>query len=552
MRLVPPLPDPADSHERPLDERTAQRFDAVIIGAGFSGLYALHKLRGLGLTCRLYETGEGVGGTWYWNRYPGARCDSESYFYCYSFSEELLEEWTWTERFPAQEEIRRYLDFVADKFELRSDIQLGTRVTAAVYDEQRLRWRIETDRSDRVEARYVVSAVGAISAANVPDIPGLDSFKGRWFHTGRWPHEGVDLTGLRVGVIGTGSTGMQLIPVVAEQAGELTVFQRTPNFSMPARNAPLAPEFIAEVRATYPQIWEVTRNSPGGMPLPAPTQSFDEVDEAEAWRRYESAWEHGGVLVLQQFNDLLTNRRSNDFAAEFFRTKIREKVTDPAVAAKLMPTDHPIAAKRPVLDTNYYETFNEPHVHLVDLRETPITEITPNGIRTGDVEHELDVIVFATGFDAFTGSFLAIDFRGRGGARLADKWTDGPRAYLGLGIAGFPNLLTVNGPCNPAVLTNVPATIEHDVEWISDCIEHCEHHGITAIEPTQEAEDAWVRHVAELVEGTLYPLANSWWIGANIPGKPRVFMAYTGGLKRFRDHCAEVADAGYKGFELTS
>ena len=530
---------------------STSEFDAVIIGAGFSGLYMLHRLRDLGLRCRLYEAGGGVGGTWYWNRYPGARCDSESYFYCYTFSDELLQRWEWTERFPAQDEIMRYLNFVADTFDLRPDIQLDTSVVSAVYDDGSSRWHVETDVGDRVDARYVVTAVGSISAANVPQIPGLDTFTGDWYHTGRWPHEGVDLTGKRVGVIGTGSTGMQLIPVVAEQAAHLTVFQRTPNYSMPARNAPLDPAFIAEVKATYADINARTRQSAGGMPLPAPTQSFDEVDEAEARRRYEAAWELGGVMVLQQFNDLMTSQRSNDFAAEFFRDKIREIVDDPDVAAKLLPTGYPIAAKRPVLDTNYFETFNKPHVRLVDTRQTPITEITSAGIRTGDELHEVDVIVFATGYDAFTGSFLRMDIRGRGGVRLADRWANGPTAYLGLGIAGFPNLLTVNGPCSPAVLTNVPATIEHDVEWIADCIAHLEANDITSIEPTVEAEQAWVRHVADALEGTLFPLADSWWMGANIPGKPRVFMAYTGGLNVFRERCSEVARAGYEGYELT-
>jgi cation diffusion facilitator CzcD-associated flavoprotein CzcO len=526
-------------------------FDAVIIGAGFSGLYMLHRLRTLGFRCRLYETGDGVGGTWYWNRYPGARCDSESYFYCFTFDDELLQEWNWTERFPAQEEIRLYLNYVADKFALRTHIQLQTRVATATYDDAKLRWRVTTDAGDDVEARYVVTAVGSISAANVPEIPGLEAFTGRWFHTGRWPHEGVDLTGLRVGVIGTGSTGMQLIPVVAQQAGELTVFQRTPNYSMPARNAPLDPAFIARVKATYPELNAVTRRSAGGMPIPGPTQSFDEVDEDEAHRRYEAAWAQGGVVVLQQFNDLLTNERSNEFAAEFFRQKIREAVDDPDIADKLTPLSYPIAAKRPVLDTDYFETFNEPHVHLVDVRATPITEITPTGIRVGNVEHELDVIIFATGYDAFTGAFRAIDIRGRGGVRLADRWADGPSTYLGLASAGFPNLLMVNGPLGPAVLTNVPATIEHDVEWISDCIEYLEQHEIISIEPTEPAEQAWVQHTADVAATTLYLKADSWWLGANIAGKPRMFMAYAGGLHKFRDRCSEIAAAGYEGFELT-
>ncbi|MBI5089091.1 MAG: NAD(P)/FAD-dependent oxidoreductase [Actinobacteria bacterium] len=530
---------------------TADEYDAVIVGAGFAGLYALHKLRSLGLRCRAYEAGDGVGGAWFWNRYPGARCDSESYFYCYSFSDELLQEWTWTERFPAQDEILRYLNFVADTFELRPDIQLNTRVVSAVYDDTARRWNVGTDAGDRVSARYVVSAIGSLSMANVPDIPGLDDFTGRWYHTGQWPHERVDLAGLRVGVIGTGSTGTQLIPVVAQEAAELTVFQRTPNFSMPARNAPLDPDFVAEVKATYPDLWHRARTSPGAMPLPAPTQAFDEVDEDEARRRYEEAWEGGGVLVLQQFNDLLTNPRSNEFAANFFREKIRSTVTDPAVAEALVPTGYPIAAKRPVLDTNYFETFNQPHVRLVNVKETPITRITATGIEVGDEVHELDVIIFATGYDAVTGAFASIDIRGRDGVRLVDTWADGPVAYLGLGIAGFPNLLTVNGPCNPALLTNVPVSIEHDVEWISDCIQYAEEHGITAIEPTQEAQDAWVQHVADAVEGTLFPLADSWWLGANIPGKPRRFMLYVGGHAAFRERCAEIAQAGYEGFALS-
>ncbi|MFN8225016.1 MAG: NAD(P)/FAD-dependent oxidoreductase [Gaiellales bacterium] len=524
--------------------------DAVVIGAGFSGIYVLHELRRLGLRCRLYEAGDDVGGAWYWNRYPGARCDSESWFYCFTFSDELLQEWTWTERFPAHEEIRRYLEFVTDRLDLRRDMQFATRVTSLVYDDASARWTVETDTGERAVARYVVMAVGSISATNVPEIPGLETFTGQWYHTGRWPHDDVDLTGKRVGVIGTGSTGMQLIPVVADNVAELVVFQRTPNYSMPARNRPLTPEFVAHVKANYRELNEATRSSGTGMPLPEPTLTFDEVDRDEARRRYEAAWAAGGVLVLQQFKDLLTNPESNEFAAEFFREKVRSIVRDPETAETLTPKGYPIAAKRPVLDTNYYETFNRPNVHLVDVNKQPITEITPTGIRAGDADHELDVIIFATGYDAFTGSYLRIDVRGRNGVRLADRWADGPTAYLGLGIAGFPNLLTVNGPCSPAVLTNVPATIEHDVEWIVECVAYLEEHGIVAFEPTEEAEASWVRHTAELIEGTLFPLANSWWIGANIPGKPRMFMAYSGGLKRFRDHCAEVAAAGYKGYAI--
>ena len=534
------------------ETRTTTEYDAVIIGAGFSGLYMLYRLRALGLRCRVYEAGSGVGGAWYWNRYPGARCDSESYFYCYSFSDELLQEWTWSQRFPEQREILAYLDFVADKFDLRPDIQLDTRVTAAKYDEVSHRWTVETDRGDRVEARYVVTAVGGLSAANIPDIAGLDEFEGDWYHTGQWPHEGVDLTGRRVGVIGTGSTGTQLIPVVAEQAGHLTVFQRTPNFSMPARNRPLDPDDVAEIKATYDEIWRRAKSSPGAMPLPAPTDRFDEVDEAEARRRYEAAWEHGGVLVLQQFSDLMQNPASNEFAAEFFREKIRGIVDDPETARTLMPTTYPIAAKRPVLDSNYYETFNRPDVDLVDVRTTPISRITPGGIRVGDTEYELDVIIFATGFDAVSGAFAAIDIVGRDGMPLVEKWRDGPTAYLGLAIAGFPNLFAINGPCNPALLTNVPVSIEHDVEWISDCISFLEREGISTFEPTEEAERRWVQHVADSVEGTLYLQADSWWLGANIEGKPRRFMLYVGGHDDFRRRCAEVAEHGYVGFRSAS
>ena len=528
---------------------TVDEVDAVVIGAGFAGLYALHRLRALGLRTRVYEAGTGVGGAWFWNRYPGARCDSESYFYCYSFSEEISAEWTWTQRFPPQDEIRRYLDFVADRLDLRPHIRFGTRVVAAHHDDATRRWTVTTDDGRRTDARYVVCAMGSLTAANVPDIPGLDDFGGRWLHTGRWPDEPVDLTGLRVGVVGTGSTGMQLIPVVATQVAELTVFQRTPNFSMPARNAPLDAATVADVKARYPDIWRKAKSSPGGSPIPAPTEGFDDVDEDEARRRYEAAWQEGGVVVLQQFDDLLSNPRSNEFAAEFFREKIRSIVHDPLTAATLTPVGYPIAAKRPVLDTNYYETFNSDHVHLVDVRRTPITRITRNGICVGEHEHELDVIIFATGFDAVTGSFGSIDFRGRDGVRLADRWADGPSAHLGMTIAGFPNLFTVNGPCNPALLTNVPVSIEHDVEWITDCIAALEADGFTSIEPTEEAERAWVRHVADAVDGTLYLEADSWWLGANIPGKPRRFMLYIGGHADFRARCDAVAKAGYTGFE---
>ncbi len=529
---------------------SAEEFDVIVIGAGFSGLYMLHRLRNLGLRCRVFEAGDGVGGAWYWNRYPGARCDSESYFYCYSFSDELLQEWNWSERFPAQPEIERYLNFAADRLDLRRDIRFNARVAAAVYDDAFLRWTVETQAGDKVRARYVVSAIGGLTTSNVPAIPGLDDFKGRWYHTGQWPKKGVDLSGKRVGVIGTGSTGTQAIPVIAQQAGDLTVFQRTPGYVMPARNAALDPDFVAEVKANYAEIWRKAKNSAGGMPFDPPTRTFDEVDEKEAYRLYEESWKNGGVRVVQVFKDVYSNLKSNEFAASFFRDKVRQTVKDPDVAEILAPKGYPIGAKRIVLDTNFYETFNLPNVHLVDVRKNPITKVTQTGIRAGDVDYPLDVIVFATGYDAITGSYTAIDFRGRGGIRLADRLADGPRSYLGLGFAGFPNLLTINGPCNPALGTNVPVSIEHDVEWISDCIEYLEKNAIKAIEPTLEAEEAWTDDTQARVVGSIFNQADSWQFGSNIPGKPRRFLLWLGGHFAFREKCAEVAAAGYQGFAL--
>jgi len=536
--------------ELPKDKRT-ETFDAVVVGAGFAGLYMLHKLRELGLTCRVFEAGEGVGGAWYWNHYPGARCDSESYFYCYSFSDEVLQEWTWSERFPGQPEIERYLNFVADRLDLRRDIRFNARVVAAHYNEDSRRWTIRTEAGDTAEARYLVTAIGGLTTANVPTIPGLGDFRGDWYHTGRWPREGVDLSGKRVGVIGTGSTGTQAIPVIARQAADLTVFQRTPAYIMPARNHPLDPGFVSAVKADYAAIWRKAKSSRGGMPYDPPTLDLDEVDEGEARRLYEEAWERGGVRVLQVFKDVYSNMKSNDFAANFFRDKVRQIVKDPATAETLAPKGYPVGAKRVALDTHYYETFNLPHVHVVDVKKNPITKITPTGICAGGVDYPLDVIVFATGYDAVTGSFRAMDIRGRDGLRLADRLAEGPRAYLGLAFAGFPNLLTVNGPCNPALSTNVPVSIEHDVEWIADCIAFLERNGIKAIEPSEEAEEAWGQDTQAKVAGSIFEQADSWQFGSNVPGKPRRFLLWLGGHAAFREKCAEVADAGYAGFRLT-
>jgi cation diffusion facilitator CzcD-associated flavoprotein CzcO len=532
--------------------KTDNNVDVLIIGAGFAGLYMLHKLRGQGLRCRLFEAGEGVGGAWYWNRYPGARCDSESYFYCYSFSEEILQEWTWSEKFPAQPEIERYLNFVADRLALRQDMQFGARVSSAIYDEASLRWTVETSAGDVAVARYVVTAIGGLTstAANLPAIDGMEDFAGRCYHSGQWPKEGVDLTGKRVGVLGTGSTGIQAIPVIARQAAELTIFQRTPAYIMPARNAPLDAEEVARIKADYPAIWQKAKAHRGGQPYDPPTIAFADVDEAEARRLQEDYWDRGGLRVLQLFNDVYSNPASRDFVERFFREKVRQIVKDPAKAEILEPKGYPIGAKRVALDTHYYETFNLPHVHVVDVKKTPITRITPAGILVGEREYPLDIIVCATGFDAVTGPFKAIDIRGRDGVRLADRLADGPRAYLGLSFAGFPNLLAVSGPCNPALSTNVPVSIEHDVEWIADAIAFCEQQGISAIEPSEDAEQAWVDDTQARAAGSLFEQADSWQFGSNVPGKPRRFLLWLGGLTAFREKCAAVAKAGYEGFML--
>jgi len=527
-------------------------FDAVVVGAGFSGLYMLYRLRQLGLSARVYEAGDGVGGTWYWNRYPGARCDSESVYYCYTFSPELAQEWEWTERYPAQPEILRYLNHVADRFDLRRDIQLNTRVTSATYDQATERWQIGTADGGRVTATYFITAIGCLSATNIPQIEGLDTFQGRWYHTSRWPHEGVDFTGQRVAVIGTGSTGIQAVPEIAKQAAQLTVFQRTPNYTVPARNAPLDPEAYRELKATYPAIQQKSRESGFGMPFAPPERSALSVTPEERQRIYEAGWQKGGFrFFLDTFNDIALNKAANDTAADFIRAKIQEIVHDPDTAELLMPRDYPYGTKRPPIDTDYYETFNRDNVKLVDLRRSPIETITPTGLRTTEAEYEFDSIVFATGFDAMTGGFFRIDIRGRDGLSLKDRWAAGPRTYLGISTHGFPNLFMITGPGSPSVLSNMPISIEQHVEWIADCIAYLRAHDLASVEPSLDAEDRWVAHVNEVAAGTLFPLANSWYLGANIPGKPRVFMPYVGGVGNYRKICADVAAKGYEGFVLT-
>jgi len=529
-----------------------RELDAVVIGAGFSGLYMLYRLRDvLGLRARVYETGDGVGGTWYWNRYPGARCDSESFYYCFSFSKELAQEWEWNSRYPEQPEILRYLNHVADRFDLRRDIQLEARVVSARFDEAGDRWEVATDRGERISARFLITGVGCLSATNVPEIPGLEHFEGDWYHTSRWPHEPVDFSGKRVGLIGTGSSGIQATPVIAAQAEHLTVFQRTPNFSVPARNAPLTPERQREIKAHYDEIWQRTRESAGGFPYVPVERSALDYSEEDRNAVFEQLWEDGGFKFLWgSFYDVLIDKRANATAAEFIRDKIREIVKDPATAEKLLPTDHPYGSKRPPIDTDYYRTFNRPNVSLVDIREAPIEEITTTGLRTRDAEYELDALVFATGFDAMTGALLRIDIRGVGGRSLASHWEAGPRTYLGLQVAGFPNFFTITGPGSPSVLCNMPVCIEQHAEWISDCIAHLREKGATRIEATPEAEEAWVAHVNEVSRQTLFWEARSWYLGANIPGKPRIFMPYAGGMASYRERCDEVVAKGYEGFAL--
>ena len=502
---------------------------------------------------RVYEAGSGVGGTWFWNRYPGARCDVESLEYSYSFSPELEQEWDWSERYAPQPEILRYINHVADRFDLRRDIQFDTRVTAAAFDETSGRWRVTTDRGDDVSARFCVMATGCLSAVTTPDIEGLRNFRGNWYHTGQWPHEGVDFSGQRVGVVGTGSSGIQSIPVIARQASHLVVFQRTPNFSLPARNEPLAPDTQAEVKAGYGILRDAARSSFSAIAVSAPTELALEVEPAERRRRYEAAWARGGLMSMTTtFRDLILDKAANDTAAEFIRSKIREIVVDPDVARVLTPTDHPFATKRPCLDTGYFETFNRDNVTLVDLRQTPITEIVPAGIRTTEGVHELDTIVFATGFDAMTGPLLRVDIRGRGDRPLGDKWSAGPRTYLGIATAGFPNLFILTGPGSPSVLSNMVMAIEQHVDWIADCLKFLGANGLGTIEATVEAEDAWVDHVNQLASATLIPRATSWYMGANVRGKPRVFLPYVGGFPQYRSTCDDVAADGYRGFRLTA
>jgi cyclohexanone monooxygenase len=531
----------------------SESYDVVVVGAGFAGMYMLHRLRGQGLSARVYEQGGDVGGTWYWNRYPGARCDVESMQYSYSFSDELQREWDWSERYAPQPEILKYANHVADRFKLRSDIQLNTRVDRAVFDEVANSWQVTTSDGNTVTAKYVVLATGCLSNARMPDIKGLKDFKGKVYHTGHWPHERIDFTGLRVGVIGTGSSGIQSVPVIAEQASHLTVFQRTANFSIPARNAALTSEEREAFRARYPEIRRFAREEArNGIYTDMPDRGALDDGDNERRSKYDARWTRGGLTFMSVYNNLALDKAANDTAANFVREKIAEIVRDPQTAKLLQPNNHPIGSKRICIDSDYFATFNRPNVTLVDIRSHPIDEILPNAVRTGAKDYEVDALVLATGFDAMTGSVARIDIRGRDGQTLNQKWAEGPKTYLGLMSAGFPNLFIITGPGSPSVLSNMIVSIEQHVDWITDCIAYMRDRGLDSMEANKEAEDKWVAHVNEVAHTTLYPQANSWYMGANIPGKPQIFMPYIGGVGAYRQICNDVAAKGYEGFAMES
>jgi cation diffusion facilitator CzcD-associated flavoprotein CzcO len=524
--------------------------DAVIVGAGFAGMYMLHRLRRLGFAARAIEAGSGVGGTWYWNRYPGARCDVESVQYSYQFDDALQQEWEWSERYAAQPEILRYANHVADRFDLRRDIQFNTRVLSATFDETEGRWTIETSDGARTSARFCIMATGCLSSPNVPMFDGLERFKGEQYHTGTWPHEEVDFTGKRVAIIGTGSSAVQSIPIIAGQAKHLVVFQRTPNYAVPAHNAPLDPAYVQAIKADYPNLRARAKMTMTGIDFDysdrKALETLPEVRTAE----YERRWQRGGLSFLGAFQDLMVSQEANDTAAEFVRGKIRDKVEDPQIAELLAPKNT-IGCKRLCVDIGYYETFNRPNVELIDVSEEPIEEITAHGVRARGRMHEVDAIVFATGFDAMTGALMKIDIRSRGGLRLQEKWREGPRTYLGVAMAGFPNLFTITGPGSPSALTNMLPTIEQHVEWIADVVGHMRDRQLGQIEPVPAAEEAWVAHVAEAAARTLRYTCSSWYLGVNIPGKPRVFTPYIGGFPKYVQRCNEIAANGYEGFVLS-
>lgn len=525
--------------------------DAVVVGAGFAGMYMCYKLREQGLAIQGFERGDGVGGTWYWNRYPGARCDVESMEYSYEFDEALQQEWQWTERYAPQPEILEYANHVADRFELRPHFKFETSVTSATFDEDQARWIVKTDQGDEIAARWCIMATGCLSSTNLPDFKGLHDFKGDWYHTGLWPKEGVDFSGKRVAVVGTGSSAIQSIPVIAKQAETLTVFQRTPNFSVPAHNGDLSPKFVEQIKSSYPQFREINRNTFSGFGgrWNRYEDSVMEATPEQRQARFDEKWALGGFHFLNSFGDIGASDGHNAFAAEYARDKIRS-IVDDAETAELLCPDQVIGCKRLCVDTGYFDTYNLPHVNLVSVKDHPIEHITENGLVTNGQEYEFDVIVFATGFDAMTGSLLNMNITGSDGQTLRDKWSAGPRTYLGLQTHGFPNLFMISGPGSPSVLTNMVVSIQQHVNWITGCINHMRLNQMDYVEAELNAENDWVQHNNTLAEPTLFPKCNSWYLGANVPGKPRVFMPYVGGFQTYTEKCDEVASKGYEGFVM--
>jgi len=530
-----------------------EEFDIVVIGAGFGGLYALYRFRRLGLRLKGYETGSGPGGTWYWNRYPGARVDLESMVYSYSFDEDLQQEWHWPEHFSPQEDLETYANHVADRFGIREQIQFDTTVTRLSFDEAENKWHVFTDRGDHAITRFVVAATGSLNATNIPDFAGVETFSGQWYHTSKWPKEGVDFTGKRVGIIGTGSSGIQVIPVVAQEAMHLTVFQRTANFSIPSRNRVLDPEYERDYKANYPRYREMMKSTKTAAILQGQQyRSVFDVTDTEREQILNEAWRsRNGFRFMATFIDIRTSLAANEVVAEFIRGKIRETVHNPEVAELLCPKTHPLGTKRLCLDSGYYETFNRDNVTLVDVRANPIQEITPTGLRTTAAEYELDALIFATGFDAMTGSMTRMNITGIGGVDLREKWQHGPTNYLGYSVAGFPNLFMIHGPGSPSVLAQMIMGAEFQVEWLCDLLEHATAHGYHRVDTTAEWEDSWGREVEAAAEATLFKKADSWYLGANIPGKPRVFMVYIGGFDVYCGRCRDASAAGYEGFVLT-
>lgn len=528
----------------------AKRLDVIIVGGGFGGMYATYKFREMGLKIQSFEAGGDLGGVWYWNRYPGARVDLPSIDYSYSFSPEIEQEWTWSEQFAAQPELLRYIDFVATRLDLRKHFQFQTRITSAVWDEERQLWTVETDRGERYEAPFCIMATGPLSVPKVPDIPGVGKFKGRLLHAARWPHEPVSFAGLRVGVIGTGSTGIQIVQDVGPQAGELFVFQRTPSFTMPMRNVALTQEYVSEVKRNYAGIREAARNSTVGGTRPQSTRAFFSVTPEQRQSLLEDAWKQGGLAMLGTFGDLMVNQEANEHVAEFVRGKIAEVVQDPKTAEALKPKGYPIFARRPCLDSSYYETYNLPNVHLVDCLTNPIVEVTERGVRNASGETELDVLILATGYDGLTGALIAFDVVGKGGRTVNQKWKEGGRSHLGIMMEGFPNLFMTTGPNGPSALANIIRISEHDVDWIAAAITHMQKNSLATIEPTTQAEDGWMDVVRGLAQSSLINKAKTWWVGANVPGKTQGLTMFIGGFAKYRELCAAAINDGYRGFRF--